>query len=316
MKPKFFFSLITDTLKEWGEDQGSRLAAALAYYTTFSIAPLLVLVIAIAGLLGGRDAAHSLVMAQVEDLIGSQGREFVQDMIETATEPSTGAMASLIGVGVLVVGALGVFNEMQNALNTIWDVEPKPLNGWGRRVRRFLSKRLLSFSLLIGIGFLLLVSLVISAGLSALGEYFRSFPVFSEIMVQALNIIISLGIITLLFALLFKYVPDVEVTWNNVWLGSAITAVLFTIGKTLIGLYLGRSNVGNTFGAAGSLVLIMIWVYYSSQVLFLGAEFTQVYSRKTSPKPPPTEHAMPLTESNNKKKKKKSTSSQSSVENH
>jgi membrane protein len=303
MKPGFFLSLIMDTLKEWQEDQGSRLAAALAYYTTFSIAPLLVLVIAIAGLLGGRDAAHGLVMAQVEDLTGVEGKEFVQSMIETAAEPSTGTAASIIGAGVLIVGALGVFNEMQNALNTIWDVEPKKIKKWEGRILRFLSKRLLSFSLLIGIGFLLLVSLVVSAGLSALNEYFRGFPVFSEIMIQALNLFTSLGLIALLFALVFKYVPDVEITWRNVWLGSVITAILFTVGKTLIGLYLGRSAVGSTFGAAGSLVLIMVWVYYSSQILFLGAEFTQVYSKKTSPKPPPNEHAKPLSEG-----KKKSTS--------
>jgi membrane protein len=153
MRPRFFLSLIKDTLKEWQEDKGARLAAALAYYTTFSIAPMLVLVIAIAGLLGGRDAAHGLVMAQVEDLTGVDGREFVQSMIETAAEPSTGAAASMIGAVVLVVGALGVFNEMQNALNTIWDVEPKPIKKWEGRILRFLSKRLLSFSLLIGIGF-------------------------------------------------------------------------------------------------------------------------------------------------------------------
>jgi membrane protein len=303
MKLGFFLSLIKDTLKEWQEDKGARLAAALAYYTTFSIAPMLVLVIAIAGLLGGRDAAHGLVMAQVEDLTGVDGREFVQSMIETAAEPSTGAAASMIGAVVLVVGALGVFNEMQNALNTIWDVEPKPIKKWEGRILRFLSKRLLSFSLLIGIGFLLLVSLVVSAGLSALNEYFRDIPVLSEIVIQALNVVTSLVLIALLFALVFKYVPDVEITWSNVWLGSVITAVLFMVGKTLIGLYLGRSNVGSTFGAAGSLVLIMVWVYYSSQILFLGAEFTQVYSKKTSSKPPPNEHAKPLSEC-----KKKSTS--------
>ncbi|HSM72969.1 MAG TPA: YihY/virulence factor BrkB family protein, partial [Anaerolineales bacterium] len=302
MTPKFFINLLKDTLKEWGEDQGSRLAAALAYYTTFSIAPLLAIVIALAGLLGGREAAHGLVMAQVEDLTGAQGREFVQSMIETAAEPTTGAMASIIGAGVLILGALGVFNEMQNALNTIWDVEPKPIKELGPRIWSFISKRLLSFSLLVGIGFLLLVSLVVSAGLSALSDYIRGFPVFSEIMIQVLNIIISLGIITVLFAMIFKFVPDVEVTWRNVWLGAAITAIFFTIGKTLIGLYLGRSNVGATFGAAGSLVLIMVWVYYSSQILFLGAEFTQVYSKMTSPKPPPSEHAEPLPENDKKKK--------------
>jgi len=282
------------TVKEWQEDKGPRLAAALAYYTTFSLAPLLVLVIAIAGLLGGREAAQGLVMTQVEDLVGSQGREFVQNMIENANEPSTGALASIIGTVTLIFGAIGAFNELQNALNTIWDVEPKPLEGWRPRVKRFIFERLLSFSMLFVIGFLMLVSLVISAGLAAMSDFISTVPIFSEIVLQALNFIISLGLITLLFAMIFKFIPDVEITWRNVWLGAAITAILFTLGKSLIGLYLGKSDVGSTFGAAGSLALIMIWVYYSSQILFLGAEFTQVFSKRSGSKPRVNEHSVAL----------------------
>jgi membrane protein len=292
MKARELMNFVTETIAEWQEDQAARLAAAMAYYTTFSLAPLLVVVIAIAGLIGGRDAAQSLVMDQVEDLVGTEGREFVTSMIENASSSSTGVIASILGTATLLIGALGAFNELQNALNRIWDVEPKPIKGWGKRVITFIFKRLLSFSMLLGIGFLLLVALVVSAGLSAINEYLSAIPLFSNLVLQILNLIISLGLITLLFALIFKFIPDIEISWRNVWLGAAITAIFFTIGKQLIGLYLGRSDVGNTFGAAGSMALIMIWVYYSSQILFLGAEFTQVVAKKTGKQPRPDEHAV------------------------
>lgn len=292
MKPRQLLKVITETVKEWQEDQAARLAAAMAYYTTFSLAPLLVLVLAITGLFGGRDAAQGLVMNQVEDLVGPEGREFVGSMIENASYSSTGLVASILGGVTLLIGALGAFNELQNALNRIWDVEPKPIKGWGKRVLDFIFKRLLSFSILLGIGFLLLVSLVVSAGLSAINEYLAAIPALSTVILQALNLVISIGLITLLFALIFKFIPDVEISWNNVWLGAFITAVLFAIGKFLIGLYLGSSDVGTTFGAAGSMALIMIWVYYSSQILFLGAEFTQVYSKVTGEQPRPDQHAV------------------------
>lgn len=292
-KDNAFFQLLKKTIKEWGEDKGAALAAALAYYTTFSLAPLLVLVIAIAGLFGGHEAAQGLVMTQIEDLVGIEGRDFVQSMIENATQPKTGIIASIVGTATLFFGAIGAFNELQNALNTIWDVEPKPIEGWGGRVKSFLFDRLLSFSMLVVIGFLLLVSLVLNAGLSAMSDYLRGIPLSSEIVLQILNLIVSFGLITLLFAMIFKFIPDVEITWRNVWLGAAITALLFSVGKALIGLYLGQSDVGSSFGAAGSLALIMIWVYYSSQILLLGAEFTQVFSKKDGSKPPPNEHAVP-----------------------
>jgi membrane protein len=292
MKPRKLLDLIMGTIKEWQEDQAARLAAALSYYTTFSLAPLLVVVIAIAGLVDGRDAAQSLVMEQVEDLVGVEGREFVVSMIDSASSTSAGLIASILGTATLLIGALGAFNELQNALNRIWDVETKPIKGLGKQVMNFIFKRLLSFSMLLGIGFLLLVALVVSAGLSAISEYINSIPILSNLILQILNLIISLALITLLFALIFKFVPDVKVSWKSVWLGAAITAILFTIGKQLIGLYLGSSDIGNTFGAAGSLALIMIWVYYSSQILFLGAEFTQVYAKKYGEKYTPDELAV------------------------
>lgn len=292
MKLRVIWEVIKGTIVEWQEDGAARLAAAMAYYTTFSLAPLLVLVIAIAGLFGGQDAAQGLVMDQVEDLVGTEGKDFVSSMIENASSADTGVTASVLGAITLLIAALGAFNELQYALNRIWDVEPKPLKGWGRRILDFLLKRLLSFSMLLGIGFLLLVSLVVSAALAAINEYLRSIPLFSSLVFQSLNFVISLVLITLLFALIFKFVPDIEISWRKVWLGAAITAIFFTIGKILIGLYLGRSEIGNNFGAAGSLALIMIWVYYSTQILFLGAEFTQVYAKRTSGQPRPSEHAV------------------------
>ena len=292
MKANDFFSLVKETIREWQQDQAARLAAALAYYATFSLAPLLVLVLAIAGLVGGRDAAQGLVMAQVQDLVGEEGREFVQSMIENAATTKTGVTASILGSVTLLLGALGAFNELQHSLDRIWDVEPKPITRWSLRVQRFIFKRLLSFSLVLGIGFLLLISLVISAALAALSEYLGRIPLFSELVLQILNLILSLGLITLLFAMIFKFIPDVEIRWRNVWLGAAITAILFTMGKTLIGIYLGQAEVGSTFGAAGSLAVLMIWIYYSSQILFLGAEFTQVFTKRSGVRPPPDENAL------------------------
>jgi membrane protein len=293
MKARELANLVVETIKEWQEDQAARLAAALAYYTTFSLAPLLVVVIAIAGLVGGHAAAQGLVMGQVEDLLGVEGREFVQSMIENASNSSsTGVTASILGAVTLIIGALGAFNELQNALNRIWDVEPKPIEGWGKRIVSFIFKRLLSFSMLLGIGFLLLVSLVVSAGLAAINEYLSAIPQFSQFVLQFLNLLVSLGLITLLFAMIFKFIPDIEISWRNVWLGALITAIFFTIGKILIGVYLGRSDIGTTFGAAGSMALILIWVYYSSQILFLGAEFTQVHAKLSGLQRHPGEHAV------------------------
>jgi membrane protein len=273
-------TLLKDTIREWQEDGATRLAAALAYYTTFSLAPLLVLVIAIAGLVGGREAAQTQTMAQVQDLLGADGREFVQGMIESASRPTTGWTATLIGAVTLLFGALGVFGELQNSLNTIWEVKPKPARGLLDGVKRFVLKRVASFTMVLGIGFLLLASLVVSAALSALGEYIGARWPVADFWLQLLNFIVSFLVITLLFAMMFKFLPEIKIAWKDVWLGAAVTSGLFTLGKFLIGLYLGRSTVGTTFGAAGSLAILLIWIYYSAQILFFGAEFTQVYANR------------------------------------
>ncbi|HEY6073065.1 MAG TPA: YihY/virulence factor BrkB family protein [Anaerolineales bacterium] len=275
-----FISLIKGTFEEWREDNAARLAAALAYYTTFSLAPLLVLVIAIAGLLGGREAAQSHVMGQISSLVGVQGGEFVKSMLQTASHPATGVAASLISAATLLFGALGAFGELQNSLNTIWDVRPKPAKNFLQGVQRYVVKRILSFTIVIGIGFLLLVTLVVSAGLAAIGHYLDGLSLFRDFWLQLINFVISFLVVTILFMMIFKVLPEVHIAWKDVLLGAAVTSLLFNIGKFLIGLYLGRSSMMNTFGTAGSLALLLIWIYYSAQILFLGAEFTQVYAKQ------------------------------------
>ena len=272
--------LIRNTFREWKEDNAARLAAALAYYTTFSLAPMLVLVIAIAGLVGGREAAQTQVMGQVRDLIGVQGSDFVESMIVSASRPATGLLATLIGTVTLLFGALGAFGELQNALNTIWDVKPKPVSGILAGIKRYIMSRILSFAVVVGVGFLLLASLVVSAALTSLGQYLSGLNLFAEFWLQVINLVISLAVVTVLFMLIFKFLPEVKISWRDVFLGAAVTSVLFNVGKLLIGLYLGRSSVGTTFGAAGSLAILLIWIYYSAQILFLGAEFTQVYTKQ------------------------------------
>jgi membrane protein len=290
------FNLLKDTLREWREDGATRLAAALAYYTTFSLAPLLVLIIAIAGLVGGREAAQTQTMAQVEDLLGADGREFVQGMIESASQTKTGLVATFLGAVTLLFGALGVFGELQNSLNTIWEVKPIPAKNWLDGIRRFVIKRLLSFTMVLGIGFLLLASLIISAALSAMGEYIGSRWPLADFWLGLINFIISFTVITLLFAMIFKFLPEIKIAWKDVWLGAAVTSALFSLGKFLIGLYLGRSEVGNTFGAAGSLAILLIWIYYSAQILFFGAEFTQVYANRYGSKIVPDPNMVKITE--------------------
>jgi membrane protein len=296
------FTLLKEIFREWREDGAPRLAAALAYYTTFSLAPLLVLIIAIAGLVGGHEAAQSQVMAQVEDLLGTKGREFIQGMIQSASRPSTGVTATIIGAVTLLFGALGVFGELQNSLNTIWEVKPKPAKGFLDGIKRFVVNRLLSFTMVLGIGFLLLASLVISAALSALGEYIGTRWPFADFWLELTNFLISFVVITFLFAMIFKFLPEINIPWKDVWLGAAVTSALFSLGKFLIGFYLGRSEVGNIFGAAGSLAILLIWIYYSAQVLFFGAEFTQVYANKYGSKIVPDPGMVRLTEQERAKK--------------
>jgi membrane protein len=217
-------------------------------------------------------------------------------MIESASRPETGLTATVIGAATLLFGALGVFGELQNSLNTIWEVKPKPAKNWVDGVKRFVLRRLLSFTMVLGIGFLLLASLVISAVVSALGEYIGSRWPMADFWLGLINFIVSFLVVTFLFAMMFKFLPEIKIAWKDVWLGAAVTSVLFSLGKFLIGLYLGRSEVGNTFGAAGSLAILLIWVYYSAQILFFGAEFTQVYANRYGSKIVPDADMVKLTE--------------------
>jgi len=277
-------NLLKLTYQGWKEDKASRLAAALAYYTIFSLAPMLVIIIAVTGLFWQRDVVQSQLMNQIEGLVGADGRAFVSDLLTGASNPAQGIFATVAGVITLMLGALGVFNELHNALNTIWEVKEEETKGFLESIKQVIFNRLLSFTMILGIGFLLLVSLVISAGISAVEETIGNAVPLSEILLQLVNLIISIGVITVLFALIFKFLPDAEIAWRDVWLGAFVTAILFSLGKFLIGLYLGNSAVASSFGAAGSLVLLLVWIYYSAQILLFGAEFTQVYANELGSK--------------------------------
>jgi len=264
----------------WKEDRASRLSAALAYYTIFSLAPLLVIVIAITGLIWEADVVRTQLLNQIQGLVGAEGAAFVADLITNTGSPTEDIVATIIGIITLLFGALGVFNELHNSLNIIWEVEEEKPKGFLQTIKKVVIDRLLSFTMILGIGFLLLVSLVISAGLSATQETIGSAIPLSEFVLQIVNTIISIGVITVLFALMYKFLPDAEIAWRDVWVGAFITSIFFSLGKTAIGIYLGNSAVASSFGAAGSLILLLVWIYYSAQILFFGAEFTQVYSNK------------------------------------
>jgi membrane protein len=270
-------SLLRQTVVEWWHDDALHLGAALSYYTVFSIAPILVVSVAVAGLFFGADAASGRIVDEMKGLMGAQGASIIQTLIERASfHPRAGWVATAIGVATIVVGASGAFGELQYALNKVWDAPAPERAGWLTAAR----KRLVSFGMVLAIGFLLLVSLVISAALSALDTLAGGWGERVQPLLALANLAASFGIATALFAGLFKILPDVSVRWRDVWAGAAATAALFVVGKALIGLYLGNSGVTSMYGAAGSLVVVLIWVYYSAQILFLGAEFTQVLAKR------------------------------------
>ena len=272
---------------DWIRDRAPRLGAALAYYTIFSMVPLLIVIIAIIGLVFGQEAAQSAIMDQISNLIGPQSAAAIKDMIQRADQPSTGIIGTIIATVTLLMGAAGFFGQLKDALNTVWGIEPKA----GRGIWGFVKDNFLSFATLLGTAFLLLVSLLLSTALAAIGKWFGQLLPLPEVVLQTFNLLLSLVVITGLFALIFKVLPDAHIAWRDVWVGAALTSVLFTIGKFAIELYLGKSNVGSSYGAAGSLVLILVWVYYSVQILLYGAEFTQVYANLMGQKIQPTEEA-------------------------
>ncbi|PSF39477.1 ribonuclease BN [Aphanothece hegewaldii CCALA 016] len=276
MNLKTLFSLLKETFQEWQDDNASLLASSLAYYTIFSLAPLVILVIAIVGAIFGEEAAKGEIVSQIRGLVGVEGAKVIESAIANSAQPNTSRWASFISVVVLFFGASGVFGQLQDALNTIWNVKVKP----GLNITNLIKKRILSFTAVIGIGFLLLVSLVINAAIAALNHYLSGFLPGGDFIWQFLNFALSFAVVTFLFALMYKFLPDVHITWRDVTVGAIITAFLFTIGKSLLGAYLGSGSFGTTYGAAGSLVVILLWVYYSAQILFFGAEFTQIYAKK------------------------------------
>ena len=269
------WSLLSSTFSDWYEDRAQRMGAALAYYTIFALTPGLVIVMALAGLLLG-SAAESRIIGQIHELIGEQGAKAIEATVQTARATTPGTAAIGLALITLVFGLWGVFGALQDGLNTIWGVTPKP----GRRVRTIVKERFWSFAIVVGTGLLLLVSLVVTAWLAAVATSVSHLLPAPVLALEALNTVISLTVITGAFALIFKLLPDVRIAWRDVWLGAAVTSLLFTIGKFLIGLYLGKRAVASAYGAAGSLVIIVVWVYYSAQILLFGAEFTKVWTKR------------------------------------
>jgi len=259
------WAMAREAAKAWNDDYAPSMGAALAYYTLFSIAPLLVIVLALAGLLFGEQAARGELFAQISRFIGPNGAKAIEELIAHANRPGAGTVALVSGTAALFLGASAVFGELQNALDRIWRAPSrKDDRGWMNLVR----SRLLSFGMILAVAFVLMVSLVMSALFAALGEW------------QGLDLAASFCVTTLMFALVYRIIPRVPIRWRDVWVGAALTAALFALGKLAIGLYLGRSGVASAFGAAGSLVAVMVWVYYSAQVFLLGAEFTRIYAAR------------------------------------
>ncbi len=278
MSWKRIWRLLKETIDEWQRDRVDQMAAALAYYTLFSIAPLLVIAVAVAGAVFGEEAARGEIVAQIQGLLGKAGAEVVQTALANTQNPQAGngIVASIISTLALFFGASGVFIQLQDSLNAVWNVEPSPQAG----VKAVVRKRIFSFAMVITIGFILMVSLVVSALLAGISTFTdRLFPSL-EIFWKFFNVAISLGVFTVLFALIYKYLPDINIAWKDVLVGALFTSILFSIGKELLGLYLGNGSFGSTYGAAGSVVTVLAWIYYSVQIMLFGAEFTQVYTRK------------------------------------
>lgn len=289
-QPQALWGLLREAASEWSEDKAPRLGAALAYYCAFSLAPFLVIVVAIAGLVLGAEAAQGRLTAEIRNMVGEQGGQAVETMLAHANRPAEGGVAAVLGVVMLLFGAAGLFGQLQDALNTVWEVEPKP----GRGIWGIIRDRFFSLTMVLGTAFLLLVSLVVSAALSAVTSRLGTWD--QTVWGHVLNFVVSLGVVTLLFAMIYRYLPDAKIAWRDVWLGATLTAAFFTLGKFLIGLYLGYSGTASTYGAAGSLAVLLIWLYYSAQIFLFGAELTKVYADRFGSRIVPTENAQPVKE--------------------
>ena len=269
------WQILKRSFAEWNRHEAPRLGAALAFYTILSMAPLLIVVVAIAGFVFGKAMVQKEILTQITALVGQSGEAAVRAMLTSAHNPAAGVVSSVLGVVVLLFGASGVFTELRSTLNIIFDAEAAESKGG---LMGMVRERLFSFGMVLAVGFLLLVSLVVSSFLAALGRYSSGILPLPEAVLQAINFIVSFAVITCIFAVTFRYVPDIRLRWKPLWIGAAFTAFLFTIGKFLIGLYLGKAAVGSAYGAAGSVVVIIVWLYYSAQILFFGAAFTREYA--------------------------------------
>ncbi len=279
---------MTRTFQEFMDDSPLDMAGALSYYTLLSIAPTLLVIIAAAGLVLDGEAVRAQVVAQISDLVGRSSAQFIETILEAADQPRRGIIAMVTGIAIMLLGATTVFAQLQTALNRIWHVEASPDRG---AIWSYLRRRLLSLGIVLTIAFLLLISLAVSALLAGLQGYLDDYLPGAPIIWRVLNIVVSLGLITTLIAMMFKFLPDAKIEWRDIWFGAFITSLLFTVGKFLIGLYLGQASVGSTYGAAGSAIVLMVWIYYASLILFFGAKITQVMARQRGARLVPSDHA-------------------------
>lgn len=285
------WSLIKNAFARWQEDKAPRLGAALAYYSILSLPPLLLIIIAIAGMIFGAEAVRGELLTEISGLVGDEGGKVVESMLASASKPSSGVVAAIAGTVTLLFGASGVFGELQDSLNTIWGVEAKSDQGfWGTIKDRFFS-----FTMVLGLAFLFLISLVVSTALTAVQAAAANVIPGPDILLSILNLLLTTAVITTLFAAMFKFLPDADVTWRSVWVGAIVTAILFMIGKYAIGMYLGKSNLASTYGAASSVIILLVWIYYAAQILIFGAEFTQAYATSVGDFRVPEKGAVPET---------------------
>jgi membrane protein len=290
LSPKNLWGLFVTTFNEWLEDKAPQLGAALAYYTVFSLAPLILVLLAVVGIIFRNDSAGAWerITEQMRYVLDPSGVQVIQDIAKTASKPSASLWATIIGVALALFGASAVFGQLQDALNTIWGVKAKP----GAAIWDYIRIRFLSFAMVAGVCFLLLVTLTVEALIRGFSHYLEAYLPGGAALAFAVYLTVDLSLVVLLFAMMFKYLPDVQVEWRDVWVGSAMTALLFLIGKWALGLYLGSGAAGSAYGAASSLVTLLVWVYYSSQILLFGAEFTQVYSNRFGSGGKPNKHAV------------------------
>lgn len=295
---KGIFNFFKTSVEKWLDEGPFQLAAALAYYTLFSLAPLLIILTGIVGLLAGQETAQNYIYGSITGMVGEQSARAVMDMMQRANRESNGVVATIVGVALVLFGAGGVVGQLQSSLNTIWGVETKKQSG----IWHILRARFVSYAMLLAIGFLLLVSLVVTTAISAFSDYLSGLLPAVKFVWPAVDILISFVFVTILFALIYKFLPDVRIEWKDVWVGAAMTAFFFSVGKFLIGLYLGKSAVAASYGAAGSLVTVLLWVYYSSLIFFFGAEMTRVYATQYGRGLRPTELAAPTKEGQKKER--------------